>query len=1196
MWKQTPRKVQLWIKHHYHHSSSASFSSRLDAQQAPQSQSQPQQDPTTTTTTTTTTTWNIDTCLAAFSSYRDEFPMRLPQDSHDDNTDDEDDDRIVVPPDPTQVAYTQALLQQLNWEGQYPPPPHDSDEDNYDDTEEQRTTTTNLCEEDPQDYSSAIITNHANEDEEEEDVFGDFQEATTPMITTHTAATVVTLPNDEGMITIPPTGEGMDRTPLVTMPAAAAAAAAATTTTTIAANPTTTAVKANLQIDRTPLQDDDDNDDDDQEEEEVVGVVREEDKSTTEQQTQEDVDKTAQEDRHGDHDVTANDDEDTDSMMRRENRSFVPDCSTSVSAELYDNATESPSLLHHKPEPNTPIANNYSHSKAQPPRPNQSPPLSSRRRRGRRLFLDTDTSATTSHHNNSGGSNSGNSNSSSSSSSEEATSPSLPARRGIHRPFQSSFDRSATLSPGTTEEKKETPPVSSSTKSVPSVVRLVTTTQADQMTATTPPPTTAGEIPTMVNLVANSPHHHDDRNIMSPLPMSTPRHPHSSTPRNLTKPLRLSLQLLDHQSSLAASAAEQGHSFISTPEGRFFRRSSQFKQWLLEDENENDEKDDNDDWSMGAASLGSLRSLLPDGFRTTPLVPSEATLDQILYDTLNDLEWDWIPYWKMESLLQEDDFDESYVPLWLDQITEQLSELDVTHLRLAQKLHKCIQPRKEELEEANQCTLALSKSLQLCEMYIQRSKDSIQCAKYGQPNNNTLEQDHDDVEAVPGGVMGANRLLQLWDTQDAYSDLDKLLARVGQLFHRERILVDQIEGFDVREAVSLDQSQALLEEISEFEQVLSTPEMLALVCLEDLRERVSQLRGKSLVGRLHTWLETITVRCCHASIMDGDGFDGVEYQRLMDTILLAELGGQDDASSAAHVAASISTSIHTALLLETQKSFGMALLCPTDSENEESEYDQELLALSTNAYLDPSRMAIWAHNLVTIRFDFELQKNHLPAVTHKLCWQLTNILHSHHVLLSWHEQHAASGDGIAAISKPDARSKAAVMQTVFDELSARRSSIWNTCVKVLEECMEEYLKFASKMKLFEWGLDCTCDDSSWYSDLLGLEDVVSLIQQFLSLAGEFLEGVSKQSVNDGSILQEKMEEILRKHVRGLEIEAMNHSGMMLYKDTWECQSLNVASGQPSKPITLESIREVSSCISPVTICVAKVSHILLVFL
>jgi hypothetical protein len=177
------------------------------------------------------------------------------------------------------------------------------------------------------------------------------------------------------------------------------------------------------------------------------------------------------------------------------------------------------------------------------------------------------------------------------------------------------------------------------------------------------------------------------------------------------------------------------------------------------------------------------------------------------------------------------------------------------------------------------------------------------------------------------------------------------------------------------------------------------------------------------------------------------------------------------------------------------------------------------------------------HNLVTIRLDFEIQKHPLPAVYHKLCWLLTNVLHGHYRLIEWHEQRATNDD------------KNAVWKAIHVELQSRRASVWNSCVKVLEECTEEYIKYVGKKKLFEWKGNEHLDED-WLEDLEGLEDVLRLTDQFLSLRNEFLEGVPLQFINDGSMLSEKLSTIFKKHLRTFHVEAMNTMGLTLYREDW----------------------------------------------
>jgi hypothetical protein len=242
------------------------------------------------------------------------------------------------------------------------------------------------------------------------------------------------------------------------------------------------------------------------------------------------------------------------------------------------------------------------------------------------------------------------------------------------------------------------------------------------------------------------------------------------------------------------------------------------------------------------------------------------------------------------------------------------------------------------------------------------------------------------------------------------------------------------------------------------------------------------------------------------------------------------------------------TSIHTALLLEVQKALGRALLDPTDSENDETNFEQELLALSTTlSNLDSTRLSIWTRNLAMIRFGLEVNQSnklHLPAVFHRQCWILTNILHGMFRLIGWH---CAKANECEAGTNDDDTTEP--RNRIYVQLRSRRASVWNACIQSLEECLEEYLKTSGKKQLFQW-IEDKYDDSCWLQDLLGLEDVAGLIDQFLSLGKEFLEGIPVEVVNDGSMIREKFHSILKRHVRTFHVEAMNTMGNALYREDW----------------------------------------------
>ena len=177
-------------------------------------------------------------------------------------------------------------------------------------------------------------------------------------------------------------------------------------------------------------------------------------------------------------------------------------------------------------------------------------------------------------------------------------------------------------------------------------------------------------------------------------------------------------------------------------------------------------------------------------------------------------------------------------------------------------------------------------------------------------------------------------------------------------------------------------------------------------------------------------------------------------------------------------------------------------------------------------------MTVWSSNLVTIRFELEVHTLNLPSIYHKLCWNLANILGGHSRLCRFH---ITVGQRI----------NSQVSSDIWTELELRKTATWNSCVKILEECLDEYVKFADKKQLFdEKGNDAW--DAKWHEDLLGLEDVVRLTNQFLSLRKEFLQDCQTQRVNDGILLRQKLLRCLRKHLKAFHVEAMNSLGMAMY--------------------------------------------------
>lgn len=135
---------------------------------------------------------------------------------------------------------------------------------------------------------------------------------------------------------------------------------------------------------------------------------------------------------------------------------------------------------------------------------------------------------------------------------------------------------------------------------------------------------------------------------------------------------------------------------------------------------------------------------------------------------------------------------------------------------------------------------------------------------------------------------------------------------------------------------------------------------------------------------------------------------------------------------------------------------------------------------------------------------------------------------------------------------------------IYSEVEVRRASIWNTCVKVLQECLEDYLKFSDKKKLFQTSDKGLQDDSARHQDLIGLADVLELTEQILSLRSGFLVDASEQLTNDGIMLREKLfDDIQKKHLRA-------------YREDWSFVTLPKKEPLSDKENAVEYIRKVRS--------------------
>ena len=174
---------------------------------------------------------------------------------------------------------------------------------------------------------------------------------------------------------------------------------------------------------------------------------------------------------------------------------------------------------------------------------------------------------------------------------------------------------------------------------------------------------------------------------------------------------------------------------------------------------------------------------------------------------------------------------------------------------------------------------------------------------------------------------------------------------------------------------------------------------------------------------------------------------------------------------------------------------------------------------------------------------------HLPAVFHRLVFLLTSILQGQQRLIDWHLTFTQTG----GISSDKDSTK---MENIAKELDIGRSALWIFCIKAMERVIDEYLQHlpTKVTMLFMSRADGKgIDDSKWWRDLDGIEDVVRLAQDFLSLRSEATgSGTNAENFHEmESSLREKLSTLSKKHVRAVHIAAMNNIGMLLSKEDWE---------------------------------------------
>jgi hypothetical protein len=550
---------------------------------------------------------------------------------------------------------------------------------------------------------------------------------------------------------------------------------------------------------------------------------------------------------------------------------------------------------------------------------------------------------------------------------------------------------------------------------------------------------------------------------------------------------------------------------IASPEGKFFRR--RISESLSED-------------SRRGHFVSSCLQNIPKHF-------FEDVDDSL--DVLRSIPWNHVPIWR-----SMDDVDMLVVE---DHITQQLSLLDAFQSQLTKELLDGMCDLQSKLQQGNQLVHDMDMNLRLAKSYASQSQKSMEAAK-------GREEDF-------SGLVGAQSLLIMWQQKDVYSDLDSVLRKCADLFDKEQQTMQQIDSFGVDNT----NFHQILESAEELRRVTSKQTeggLSQLQCLLPLQKRAGAILG-TFRERIEIALQYHVSQTCDA----WDNFSGDHYRMLLTATLevhkhqqgqIAEMkeGTCDSISVPPTVSNAWSSCILDVLAFEASKCFSRALLDPAGDATD-SEYDTDLMNISFELKRccgDYAMLKTIAHNLVTLRFDFEADKNYLSLVYHRLISLLTDVLHCHVLITDWHNEFQFG-------------------KTFRTLLRDMKVPLWECCEQVLVCCLDSYQSFASKKVLFP---KTDSFDDKWLADLEGLHDVLQLTNQFLSLGNEFLDAdqIIEASVTSLSAQSEKSElylklcDVSRKHLRSVHVEAMNSMGMMLSKESWEmvplseiCEGMNV---------------------------------------
>lgn len=519
------------------------------------------------------------------------------------------------------------------------------------------------------------------------------------------------------------------------------------------------------------------------------------------------------------------------------------------------------------------------------------------------------------------------------------------------------------------------------------------------------------------------------------------------------------------------------------------------------------------EWDLTTPEGRFLRRQMPEQLSSPISLPQhffqEADSTTLCEAVVRSIPWKYVPF--VQKDFRNTSSSEHDMAIVEEHLMSQLMQLDGWLASVTTQSLQQVSCHKSSLELCNHHLRELNHSLAMADMYAQQSKKSLTDARGDECT----------------GLTSAMVLLEAWDQRDVYRELDSLLTSCDHLLDQETQLDQKIKAFG-RDTSRLDE---IVEAARSFSINAHDQQLSRLTALDNVRDRAVHV-----LGAFTREIESLVINLVAGACVSWKKFCPTKYGDFLNAMV--RIHQEEDQQN--NVYEAWTKCIVDTLLFEADKCLARALLNPTKCGD--SAHDKELLTLEyalKDGHGDYAKLKTVSHNLVTIRFDFEASQKYFPLVFHRLCQLLTDVLYCHYVIVNWHKGNSDHDNEIHT--------------KIRRQLLKSKFKVWKRCEQVLGACMDEYINFASKTKLFaEKG-----DESPWISDLEAMHDVMQLTQQMCVIGKEFLGKDAKHKVTCLSdetcetALRSKLCSVHRKHLRAVHVESMNSMGSMLSKETWQ---------------------------------------------